>query len=328
MSQTLKRGGSSAAKTAARQGARRKVRAARKRTGSLLDRAMGLLPLSERQLQRLFLVGILGGALGLAVVVASLAGVPTLAAGQVARLADAAGFAVNRVEVRGVEHMNELTIYERVLAARNQAMTAVDLDALRGELLQLSWVEDARVSRQLPNTLIVDIVERKPRAVLRAASPTGGDTWSLIDGTGHVLEAIPPSRIDGRLVLSGDGVETEVEALSRLIAAAPALQPQVAAAEWKGSRRWNLTFRTGQVLFLPEGETQAANALVAFARMDGANRLLGGRAVAFDMRDPDRIYIRVPGRAEASAKAKLAQARGLASAAAAPVTPPAHQENE
>jgi cell division protein FtsQ len=80
-----------------------------------------------------------------------------------------------------------------------------------------------------------------------------------------------------------------------------------------GYRRWNLTFRTNQVLYLPEGEQEAANALVAFARMDGANRLLGGRAVAFDMRAPDRIYIRIPGHGAeiaAAAKARLGAAAG------------------
>jgi len=139
----------------------------------------------------------------------------------------------------------------------------------------------------------------------------------LIDDMGHVLEPVAPGHVDGRLVFSGDGAQTQVQALSRLLEATPALKPQVAAAEWKGNRRWNLTFRTRQVLYLPEGEQEAANALVAFARMDGANRLLGGTAVAFDMRAPDRIYLRIPGRAAeaavaaaAKAKAKLAQASG------------------
>jgi cell division protein FtsQ len=47
---------------------------------------------------------------------------------------------------------------------------------------------------------------------------------------------------------------------------------------------------------LPEGEREAAGALVSFARLDGTNRLLGGKVVAFDMRAGDRIYLRVPGR--------------------------------
>jgi cell division protein FtsQ len=306
MSQTLKRKATSAGRAAARQGTARKVQAAQARTGSLFDRLMALSPFNETQLQRIFLIIILAAAIGIAWVVAVIAGVPALATSQVALLAQKAGFQVNHVEVRGVKHLDELKIYEEVLAQRNHAMTKVDLGALRSQLMQLSWVQDARVSRQLPDTLIVDIVERQPHAVLRQ-----GDHLVLIDDTGHVLEPIAPNRVAGQMILSGDGVDSQVPALTHLLDAAPALQPQVSAAEWIGYRRWNLTFRTNQVLYLPEGAPEAANALVAFARMDGANRLLGGRAVAFDMRAPDRIYIRIPGHGAelaAAAKAKLAQA--------------------
>ena len=326
MTQTIKRKGATAGRTAARQGTARKINAAQARTGSVFDRIMAALPFSETQLQRIFLFVILGAAVGLAWLVANAAGVPALAMGQVARLAQQAGFQVNHVEVRGVKHLNQQKIYEQVLAERNHAMTKVDLSALRAELMRLSWVQDARVSRQLPDTLIVDIVERRPHAVLRVQSDSG-DHLVLIDETGHVLEPIAPNRVAGQLILSGDGVDSQVQALSRLLDAAPALQPQVSAAEWKGYRRWNLTFRTGQVLFLPEGAPEAANALVAFARMDGANRLLGGRAVAFDMRAPDRIYIRIPGHGAevaAAAKVKLAEAAGNGTNAVTTPSPSVH----
>jgi cell division protein FtsQ len=52
---------------------------------------------------------------------------------------------------------------------------------------------------------------------------------------------------------------------------------------------------------LPEGTKLSAKALVNFATLDGRNRLLGGKAVAFDMRAPGRIYARIPNRAEAMA---------------------------
>ena len=41
----------------------------------------------------------------------------------------------------------------------------VDVDAIRSRLLQFGWVKDARVSRRLPDTLVVDIVERTPAAL-------------------------------------------------------------------------------------------------------------------------------------------------------------------
>ncbi len=53
---------------------------------------------------------------------------------QIASLAADAGFEVRRVEVRGVQRMNELKVYERVLGERDRAMPLVDLDALRARL--------------------------------------------------------------------------------------------------------------------------------------------------------------------------------------------------
>ncbi len=293
MSQTIKRKAKSARKTAAAQGKARKIRKAKAKTGSLFDRVMAWLPLSEEQLHRVFLAVILGACAVMAWFVASMAGVPAMAHRQLVALAGDAGFEVRRVDVRGVEQMNELKVYERVLAERDQAMPLVDIHALREKLLSLSWIEDARVSRQLPDTLVIDIVERQPQAVHRKP-----DRLVLIDGTGHELETVNAERAKGLLLVSGPGAGKRVESLTRLMEAAPALKPRMREAEWIGNRRWNITFSTDQVLALPEGEREAAMALVTFARLDGTNRLLGGKAVAFDMRAADRIYFRIPGRAQ------------------------------
>ncbi len=320
MSQTIRRGGANARRVAAKASSARKVEVARARTGSLLDTAMGLLPFSEAQLHRIFLIVILCAAAALLWLVVSLAGVPAMAEEQVATMAAQAGFEVRRVEVHGVKHLNELKVYERVLSQHNRAMTQIDLAAIRADLLQLNWVDDARVSRQLPDALVIDIVERKAHAVMRVKGDNGGDSFVLIDATGHELESIAPARVHGRMVLAGAGAEVKVAALASLLDAAPAMRPQVAEAEWVGHRRWNLTFKTGQMLALPEGEPESAKALVSFARLDGTNRLIGGQVMAFDMRTPDRIYMRVPGRtADGAAPVGVA-----ASAPAHVASAPAH----
>jgi len=320
----LKRTATSARKLAVKAEKRRSLRKAQARTGSVLDTALALLPISEASLHRIFLAIILGGAVACAWLVASLAGVPAMAAEQVASIAKQAGFEVRRVEVRGTRHLSELKIYERVLAERNRAMPEVDVRALRADLMQLSWVADARVSRQLPDTLVVDVIERRPKAVLRIGDKGETAHYALIDETGHVLDPIAPARAHGHLILSGNGVEGQVAALDTLLDVSPALKAQVAEADWIGNRRWNLTFHTRQVLALPEGDDTAAAALVAFARLDGTNRLLGGKATAFDMRARDRIYIRVPGRAE---EALGRMALGHTASAEAP-TVPAHPRQE
>ncbi|ABD25582.1 cell division protein FtsQ [Novosphingobium aromaticivorans DSM 12444] len=309
MAQTIKRGGKGVRRATAARSAQRKVQTARQQTGSVLDSVLRWLPFSEETLHRILMTLILAAAAGLVWTVAVMAGIPALVSEQAAIIASDAGFKVSHLEVRGVNRMNEAKIYERILGQNDRAMTTLDLAALRDELNQLPWVKDARVSRKLPDTLVIDIVERTPHAVLRKP-----DRMVLIDDTGVELESVRADRAKGMLVLSGMGVGQRVEDLTRLLDAAPALKPQVSEAEWVGNRRWNLTFKTGQVLALPEGDETAASALLSFARMDGVNRLLGGKVAAFDMRAPDRIYMRVPGHADEVAAEKRAEEQARAEA--------------
>jgi len=294
---TIKRGGKGVRRSAASTARANNARRAKAKTSSFMDAAMSILPFTEEQLHRIFLVIILGGAAAVAWFIASLAGVPALAQQQIAGLASDAGFEVRRVTVTGVERMNDAKVYNSVLDKKDQPMPLVDLKEVRADLLTLSWVKDARVSRQLPDTLLIDIVERKPHAVL--AKP---GRLVLIDATGAELEPISQAGAKGMLVVSGPGARMQVEQLGKLLDAAPALKPRVTAAEWVGNRRWDLTFSTKQVLALPEGSTQSASALIAFAKLDGGSRILGGKVTTFDMRAPGRIYMRIPGRAQEELK--------------------------
>lgn len=290
-------------RSAAAKGRTQKARAARNHGMGLIGRMLALLPFTEAQLHKAFLVLIFAAIAAAVWALASITGATALAQGEAARIAADAGFRVRHVKVTGTQHMNEMTVYERALAQKDQPMPLLDLEALRGELLALPWVADARVSRQLPDTLRIDIVERKEHAVL--AKP---DHLVLIDAEGHALEPIAPAKAKGKLVISGPGAQRMVTALDTLLEAAPALKPQVAAAEWVGNRRWNLTFKTGQLLALPEGDSAPA-ALVRFARLDGANRLLGGRVAAIDMRVPGQAAFRCKdGPCSASALQRMADA--------------------
>ena len=254
---------------------------------------MRYLPFTEEQLQRIFLIIILIVVASSLWLVASLAGLPAIAHARFAQVSADAGFEVRRVTVTGTQRMNAARVYEQALSRRDRPMASLDLAVLRDDLLELPWVGDARVSRHLPDTLAIDIVERQPRAVLVDA-----DRLSLIDDEGVVLQTIGSRAAEGLLRVAGPGASKRIKQLDRLMMSAPALKPHVQSAQWIGNRRWNLTFDTGQVLALPEGEPEAASALIAFARLDGVNRLLGGKVAAFDMRAPERIYMRIPGRSE------------------------------
>ena len=278
---------------------------------SWFDRFLRTLPFSESEIQKGFTWIAAGVLILLLVIAARFFGVPAAVHQQYAAIAAKAGFVVMRVETTGMERVDQLKVYSIVLAEKDRAMPLVDLEKIRSDLMQYGWIEDVRVSRRLPNTLVVEITERKPSAIWKR-----GNKLSLIDGKGVVLENVSVNETNGLPTLNGQGANVQSVALAQLVARAPSLKPQISAASWVGNRRWDLTFKTGETLALPEGEAAAAEALLNFARMDGVNRLLGRDIIHFDLRDPDRMYLRKSPKTEAGAETKSAEDSELSTTSA------------
>lgn len=284
-SATIKRGSGKGGRSSSPRPGKRRVA----KKASRLDRLLAMLPISPQTLSRLLSAVVMALAAGALWIGAQFLGLPAMIGAEMADLAKRAGFQVAKVEVQGVKRMDEMPVYSVALDEINRSMLTVDLSELRKRVMTLGWVADARVTRRLPDTLIVDIVEREPVAVWQ-----NGGKLSLIDVDGVVLE-----RVDGRSMpdlplVVGPQANKETRALQALMASAPALKPLLAGATWVGNRRWDLRFQSGETLALPEGTSTAAAALMKFAQLDGVNRLLGRGIVRFDMRDPSRFVLRMP----------------------------------
>ena len=119
----------------------------------------------------------------------------------------------------------------------------------RQRLLRFGWIKEARVQRRLPDTLVIDIVERVPAAIWQT-----NQRLSLIDAEGVVLEPVRIEAMPELPLVIGEGANRHLATLDALLGAAPHLRPQVAGATWVGGRRWDVRFQTGEMLALPEGE--------------------------------------------------------------------------
>ncbi|HYE28142.1 MAG TPA: cell division protein FtsQ/DivIB [Allosphingosinicella sp.] len=216
--------------------------------------------------------------------------IPQMVGGTLGESVGEMGFAVKRVEIKGANHIRQIDVYNIAFDQPSSAMPLVDLEATRQRLLRFGWVRDARVSRRLPDTLVVDIVERRPAAIWQH-----NQRLALIDMDGVVLEAVRLDAMPDLPLLIGPGANLHAAELARLVQAAPNLKPAMAGATWVGKRRWDLRFQSGEVLALPEGEEAARKALARFASIDRSVQLLGKGYVRIDMRDPKRMLIRLPG---------------------------------
>ena len=231
---------------------------------------------------------LLGGVL-VAVLIASawVLKVPQMLGLTAGEAAGEAGFSLRHVEIKGAQHLPQIEIYNIAFDQPSASMPLVDLEATRQRLLRFGWVKDARVSRRLPDTLVVDIVERRPAAVWQH-----NQQLALIDMDGVVLQAVRLDALPALPLVIGPDANAHVGELAHLVSVAPQLKAAMSGATWVGGRRWDIRFQTGETLSLPEGETVAARALDRFARMDQNTPLLGRGFLRFDLRIPDRFVVR------------------------------------
>jgi len=210
-----------------------------------------------------------------------------------------AGFTVSGYQIVGINHMNralvdavvtdELRRVSDVAGSARAPQALVDVSAIRSRLLGYGWVKDARVSRHLPDTLVIDIVERTPAALWQNEG-----RLALIDADGVVLDRVPVDKMPDLPLLIGPGANGEERQLGRLMTEVPTLKPQLASATWIGGRRWDLNFQSGETVALPEGDEAAKAALTKFARLDKQSGLLGRGIVRFDLRVPEKMIVRLP----------------------------------
>lgn len=283
----VRRGGGGRAKT-------------RKPKGNVVPKKIAKrLPVDHARANRL--AGLAFAAFLLAMAIAALIAldIPAKAERAIGNAVGRAGFTVNGYQIVGLDKMDRRLVDEVVTGELKRAaeeagaarapQTMVDVAAIRDQLLQFGWVKDARVSRRLPDTLTIDIVERTPAALWQNQG-----SLALIDSKGVVLDRVPITRMPDLPLLIGPGANRQEEQLNRLMKSVPTLAPQLASAAWVGGRRWDLNFQSGETLALPEGEDQARAALAKFAKLDKSNSLLGRGIVRFDLRVPGKMIARLP----------------------------------
>jgi cell division protein FtsQ len=202
------------------------------------------------------------------------------------KLSSQMGLDVQQVQINGLKNTSRLEVYSAVMAENTTAILSMDLDAIRDRVEAISWVDRASVARRLPGVIEVSVIERRPFAYVQS-----NRGLSLVDAKGVELERRNVRRFGALPVVAGDDALGELPKLVAMLDRTPDLRQQFAGAAWVGVGRWDVLFRSGEVLSLPEGEP-AQEALRTFASLDRERQLLGQGFARFDMRLPDKLIVR------------------------------------
>lgn len=195
------------------------------------------------------------------------------------------GFRLKDVYLEGRSFTPLAEVNEALGVKQGEPILAISLDEMRKRLEAIPRVKYAEVARVLPDQLHIRLMERAPVAVWQNLGKL-----KLIDPDGVVMEYADLKKYPQLMLVVGEDAPRHTRALLSALAAEPQMYKQVVAAVRVGERRWNLRFKNGMELKLPE--ENAGDAWKHFVQIEQEHHILSRPIVYVDMRLNDRVFIK------------------------------------
>jgi cell division protein FtsQ len=179
-------------------------------------------------------------------------------------------FQARHIRVLGAQTLSPAQVRARAGVDGSTNVVHTDTGEIAARLLQDAWIASASVRRDLPDTLVLDIVERRPLAVIQAMGETSvlASDGSELPATTGKLAGLPTMR-----AALGAPDETQRLAVADLLLALdPVVGQRVRAVTVGQDKAVTLTFRDGVAVLAgtPGNEAQKGAALRAVLRWAAA----------------------------------------------------------
>lgn len=196
-----------------------------------------------------------------------------------------AGFRLSTVHVQGASEMATPDIIRAAGVYKDAPLLGMDLEALRGRVEQVGWVEEARVVRLLPDTLMISVKERRQLAVWQHNGRS-----VVIDDKGQRIPEADPARFATLPLVVGAGGDRHAGEILPILAQRPKLMARMEALVRVDDRRWDLRLKDGSLIQLPAVDEEQA--LIQLEQLDLRSRILELGFERIDLRNPDVVAVR------------------------------------
>ena len=196
-----------------------------------------------------------------------------------------AGFRLTSVHVQGASEMATPDIVRAAGVYKDAPLLGMDLEALRARVEQVGWVEEARVVRLLPDTLMISVKERRQLAVWQHNGKS-----VVIDDKGRRIPEADPARFTDLPLVVGAGGDRHAGEILPVLAQRPKLMARMEALVRVDDRRWDLRLKDGSLIQLPAVDEEQA--LIQLEQLDLRSRILELGFERIDLRNPDVVAVR------------------------------------
>jgi cell division protein FtsQ len=196
-----------------------------------------------------------------------------------------AGFKVKNLIIDGHHHCSKTDILQAVSLDMNKSIFDVSPSVVREKIEKLGWVKSAMVSRRLPHTLYIRIVEHHPIAFWQKDAKL-----HLIDNHGQIIKADKIGPFTQLPILTGEGAVEKAPVLIEEVSRYSAIASRMTGAVYISKRRWDLILDNKLRVQLPEVSANFKEAIKYLDQLNQEQPLQERDIVVIDLRVPDRVF--------------------------------------
>ncbi|WP_244607230.1 cell division protein FtsQ/DivIB [Bosea sp. CS1GBMeth4] len=212
------------------------------------------------------------------------------------------GLGIDRITISGLSGLSEIEVLVAAGIDPKVSLAFFDADEARRRLEATPMIREASVRKLYPGEIAINLVEREPYALWQVK----GDLF-LIAQDGTVIDKMDDGRFAYLPLVVGADANLRAKDYLALLAEAGPFAARIRAGSLVAGRRWNLKLDSGADVRLPEQGAGAA--LKRLASLEQDFRISEKDLIAIDMRQPDRVTMRLT---EEAATARAEQLKSKA----------------
>ncbi len=193
------------------------------------------------------------------------------------------GFKVENIVITGTHYLSKDYIKNIIKAYNNVNIFDVNLFTIYNKILQNSWVKEAYIERELPNTIKIKIKENKPAAIWQKDKDN-----KLVTASGDVIYHGNVQIFKNDFpIIKGSKSKENISSMLNILDTNKNLSKSIWSLTFINQRRWDLYFKQGLVVRLPAHNVDKAwNKII---KLQQNYNILNLRLTELDLRNPKQL---------------------------------------
>ena len=191
-------------------------------------------------------------------------------------------FYINNIEIIGRDRSSKKILSEVLRPYENKSLVSINLKNIQSEIEKIAWIKDVIVRKVYPETLSISIEEYSPSAVWKR-----GSEQYILDEYGFRIEKIKSNEFQNYFQIKGMGADKKLKDLLDKLHNFPDILNQIDHANFVSRRRWDLHYKNGVRILLPENNiTESLSLLDSYIKK---NKLIEKGHKKIDLRVEGKI---------------------------------------